>query len=96
MPRYSRLEPPFLLSSPSPLVRADVTSWFFLMSGQSIEYATRAAGNNEPGLRPQAPPAAPSRRGLVPRHYRLEPPYCAASLVARAIDYTAALFFVWR
>ena len=27
----------------------------------------------------------------MPRHYRLEPPYCAASLVARAaIDYTAA------
>jgi hypothetical protein len=33
----------------------------------------------------------------VPRHYRLEPPYCAASLVARAaIDYTAALSFVLR
>jgi hypothetical protein len=30
-------------------------------------------------------------------HYRVEPPYCAASLVARAaIDYTAALFFVLR
>jgi hypothetical protein len=27
----------------------------------------------------------------------LEPPYCAASLVARAgIDYTTALFFAWR
>ena len=46
-----------------------------------------------PGHRPQAPGGSPNRRGLVPRHYRLEPPYCAASLVARAaIDYTAVLF----
>jgi hypothetical protein len=34
---------------------------------------------------------------MVLRHDRLEPPYCAASLVARAaIDYTAALFFGLR
>jgi hypothetical protein len=48
---------------------------------------------------PKSDPAggSPNRRGLVPRHYRLEPPYCAVSLVARAaIDYTAALFFVLR
>jgi hypothetical protein len=40
--------------------------------------------SSEPGLRPQAPGGSPNRRGLVPGHYRLEPPYCAASLVARA------------
>jgi hypothetical protein len=50
-----------------------------------------------PSLRPRAPPASPNKRGLVARHYHLEPPYCAASLVARAaIDHTAALFFVLR
>jgi hypothetical protein len=38
---------------------------------------------NDSPPRPQAPGASPNRRGLVPRHYRLEPPYCAASLVAR-------------
>ena len=39
-----------------------------------------------PGANVQAmkPGASPNRRGLVPRHYRLEPPYCAASLVGRA------------
>jgi hypothetical protein len=36
-------------------------------------------------------------RGPVRGRYRLEPPYCAASLVARAaIDHTAARFFVLR
>jgi hypothetical protein len=31
-----------------------------------------------PGHRPQAPGGSPNRRGLVPRHYRLETPCCAA------------------
>ena len=31
-------------------------------------------------LAPQAPGASPNRRGPVPRHYRLEPPYLSARL----------------
>ena len=61
-----------------------------LARGHRLELEPTQRGSSRARLSPGVP-------GLVPRLYRLEPPYCEALLVARAaIDYTAALFLRCR
>jgi hypothetical protein len=65
-------------------------------SSDCFRDAALRSHKRDPAFAHKHPVARPIGVALVPRHYRLEPPYCAASLVARAIDYTAARFFVRR
>ena len=62
-----------------------------------LPFGRQSSHNRDPAFAHRHPGPRLIGRPALLAIIRLEPPYCAASLVARAaIDYTAALSFVLR
>jgi hypothetical protein len=60
-------------------IRTAVLLALSIFAASSLAHAQQSGNSavRDPGLRPQAPPAAPIPIGCVPTHYLKETPYCA-------------------